>query len=511
MVETITQRSDDFTARDFDSWILELRSRATAAFPSWTDFNRANFGNILLEMFAHTLDVFSFTQDQQLKETRIAWARLLRSMIHLGKNFGYDLPGASVATADLEITIADNLPRAADIVIPAGTVVKTQDTSENIEFDLIADATIPSGSIQVTGASAENARAQVYSFVTDGTPSQSFTMPATPYVDGSSAVVVGVDIWTEQDDLFNSGPSDKHYTVDLDENDRGTIRFGDGTNGAIPSGSSIATYKTGGGEVGNVEANTLQVFRDGNRFATLTGEQVQLLVRNPADAGGGVDRMGVEEARVAIPASLRTIGNRSVTQQDFEDNARKTRGVARSMMLTADDDSAIPENEGRLYIVPVGGGLPSTLLKTQVHDSIMSDYPPCLTFTFQVEDPVLKIVSFVADVYLNPGITYGVARTAVDDAFDSFFSLLNSDGSENSQIDFGYKVRARTGETSGTIPWSDLFNVIRDAADPSGNLVFRKVDEDTFIPTGDVVLGDTEFPVLGSILLTDAATSTPIP
>ena len=84
-IQTITQRADDFTNRDFDSWIIELRSRATTAFPGWTDFNVPNFGNMLLELFAHTLDVLSFTQDQQFRETRITFARLRRSMILLGR------------------------------------------------------------------------------------------------------------------------------------------------------------------------------------------------------------------------------------------------------------------------------------------------------------------------------------------------------------------------------------------------------------------------------------------
>ena len=107
MVDTITEQISDFTARDFDSWVIELRNKVNAAFPSWTDFNTANFGNILLEMFAHTLDVVSFYQDQQFLETRVVFARLLKSMINLGKNVGFTLPGNSVATATLEITIAD--------------------------------------------------------------------------------------------------------------------------------------------------------------------------------------------------------------------------------------------------------------------------------------------------------------------------------------------------------------------------------------------------------------------
>ena len=112
MVDTITTPGSDFTSRDFDSWILELRARANTAFPGWTDYNTANFGNILLELYAQTLDVMSFTQDQQFRETRVVFARLRRSMIALGRNVSFELPGPVAATTDLEITIADGLARA---------------------------------------------------------------------------------------------------------------------------------------------------------------------------------------------------------------------------------------------------------------------------------------------------------------------------------------------------------------------------------------------------------------
>lgn len=508
---TITQQADKFTDRDFDSWIRELRARANTAFPGWTDFNRANFGNILLEMYAHTLDVVSFYQDQQYRETRIVFARLRRSMIALGKNVSFRLPEAVAASADLEIGIADGLPRTVSITVPAGTVVRTTDLAEGVEFDLINPAVIPAGFIQVTGVQSENARVRNQAFVAPGDPNFPVQLGQIPYVGGSALITIAPSSWTEVENFLESGPTDKHFVVDTDENSRGTVRFGDGINGEIPSGSGNVTYKTGGGQDGNVEANTLKAFRDGNRFASLSGEQIQLTVRNPGSASGGVDRMSVEEARVAIPASTRTLGKRSVTKEDFEDNARKVRGVARAMMQTSNEDPGILENTGKLYVVPVGGGLPSTTLKTQVLDFINDEFPPTLTFTFTVEDPLPLVVFLEATVYLNQGVTETEGRQAVEDAVDSFFSLLNSDGSANDQIDFGYKVRTikMGGAPAAEIPFSDLFNVIRDAALPDGRLAFRKIDEDLFIPSDDVSFADTEFPIAGPILLTNGVTALP--
>lgn len=508
MVDTITERASDFTSRDFDSWIIELRNRVQSAFPSWTDFNTANFGNILLELFAHTLDVMSFTQDQQFLETRIVFATLRKSMINLGKLVSFTLPGASVASVDLTFTIADGNPRVSDIIIPKGTVLVT--IEGDTEFDLLQDVTISAGQIQVTGASAENARERTTNFVTDGSPNQEVVLAEVPYVDQSSVVTVLGTPWTEQTDLLSSGPTDLHYFVDVDEDQRATVKFGDGINGAIPTGAAIAVYKTGGGEDGNVEALSIGSFRDSNQFPTLAGEQVQLTVFNPVGAGGGVDRMSVEEARVAIPASVRTAGARSVTREDFEDNALKVRGVARAMMLTSDEDPGIPDNEGRLYIVPVGGGLPSAALKTEVLDFINNNFPPCLTFTFTVEDPVLVVINISATVFLVPGKTEVDTRTAIEAAYDAFFALNNPDGSVNTDIDFGFRIRTNKmppGTLVGELPFSDLFNAMRDAVDDTGDLVLRKIEEDSFTPADDVPILDTQFPIIGSITLVNGDTA----
>ncbi|WLA69202.1 hypothetical protein [Bradyrhizobium diazoefficiens] len=48
-------------------------------------------------------------------------------------------------------------------------------------------------------------------------------------------VKVNNDPWTAVDDLRESGPDDRHYVTDTE---RGTIRFGNGVNGAIPAANS---------------------------------------------------------------------------------------------------------------------------------------------------------------------------------------------------------------------------------------------------------------------------------
>lgn len=58
------------------------------------------------------------------------------------------------------------------------------------------------------------------------------------------------------EDLGDSGPNDAHVVIDVDEDGRAVLRFGDGEHGAIPAkGDRVeATYRYGSGESGNVPA-----------------------------------------------------------------------------------------------------------------------------------------------------------------------------------------------------------------------------------------------------------------
>lgn len=502
MASGLFERLADFTDRDFESWRAALRLRASTKFPAWTDFNRANIGNLKLELFAHTLDVVSYTMDQLLLETRTTWATQRKSMEDIGKNVGFALRGAEAATADLEWTIADGEVRARDVLIPVGSEIKTQDAQDPVSFFTTAEGRILAGNLQVTDVPSKHAETQQDIFTADGSANQEFTLTQTPYLDNSLAVdVAGDPAFTQVDNLLNSGPTDKHFVVQVDENDRATFRFGDGDNGVAPSGVVTADYETGGGVVGRVDANALS--EPVGQFTDTAGVPVQLLVRNPVAASGGLDRMNVEEARVAIPASLITVAKVSVSRDQFEANAKLVRGVARALLLTSDDDTTIPEYQANVHIMPVGGGLPSSTLKAEVLNELTEVRKPPVGMDVFVLDPTLNIINYTATVYLEQGFIEADVRANIEASLDSFFALQLESGAPNPQIDFGFKIKAADGSAAAEIPFSDGFNAVRDAAG------VRKVDKATFVPAADVALANKDFPVLGSIGLTNGDTSSP--
>jgi uncharacterized protein len=63
----------------------------------------------------------------------------------------------------------------------------------------------------------------------------------------------GWTMWSAVGDLASSGPDDARYVVDVDEDGRAVVRFGDGEHGAIPGKGSriLVSYRYGGGATGN--------------------------------------------------------------------------------------------------------------------------------------------------------------------------------------------------------------------------------------------------------------------
>lgn len=487
--------SVDYTDKDFDSLRARLIALLKSVFPDWTDFDVASFGNLLVEMFAFVGDVLTFYQDNLARESRLVTATQRKNVMALAKMLGYRLRGAHPATAELEFGLAR--PAQAAVTIPAGTIVRTQEVTDPIRFQLLAAVTITAGATQATGI-GEHSKTQRQLFDSQGLTDLSLPLDFGPYLDGSAIVTTPQGPFTEVDSFLNSGPNDRHFVATVDQNDLATLRFGSGP----PTGTISVTYKTGGGSTGNVDAQRLVVlegsFRDAN------GGLVQLSVRNPLAASGGADRQSIASARLLAPESLRAI-TRTVAREDFEINARRLTGVARALMLTSNEDLSIGENTGILYVVPRGGGLPTPALRAQVLRQVTEAYPCTLTFQVAVQDPVYRRFDVYARVFLRQGASPSVVRDAIRANLASWFRVTEPDGTPNPNVDFGFNIKDVEGNPVGEVVWSDIFNVIRDTPG------VRKMGDARLDLTlnglpADLKLNVREFPVLGTVSLRNGDT-----
>lgn len=120
--------------------------------------------------------------------------------------------------------------------------------------------------------------------------------------------------WTAVRDLLASGADDPHFVVEIDNEGRAHLRFGDGESGKQPEAETkfTATYRVGNGPAGNVGAGTISraVYWD-----LLSG--VVLKPCNPLPAVGGFDPEPMAEVKLFAPHAFRTELQRAVTGEDY--------------------------------------------------------------------------------------------------------------------------------------------------------------------------------------------------
>jgi hypothetical protein len=496
---TIDASRLDYTNKDFDALRARLISLAGSAFPDWTDYDVASFGNLLVELQAYVGDVVTFYLDNLARESRFVTATRRKNVAAHARLLGYRLFGARAATAQVDLRLAT--PPAAEVVLPVGTVVRTQEVIQPARFQLLEAARFAPGVMPLVTATVEHSQTRTQLFDAQGLPDLDVMLEQAPYLDGSVSVSVAGGTFVEVRTFLDSRADDRHFLVSVDQRDRATLRFGNGRNGLPPSGTLSITYKTGGGESGNVDAHRLVVV-EGN-FHDAFGTAVQVLVDNPAPATGGYERESVASAKLRAPESIRA-QKASIAREDFEIHARQVPGVARALMLTSDEDRTIAENSGILYVIPTAGGLPTPALRSAVLRMVTETYPCLLTFQASVQNPVYRPIDVEARVFLRAGQAPAVVRERIRANLQAHFRVSEPDGTPNLNVDFGYYVRDADGNPSAEVAWSDVFDVVRDTDG------VRKVGDGPYdlklngLNT-DVRLHIREFPVLRQVVLIDGA------
>jgi predicted phage baseplate assembly protein len=164
----------------------------------------------------------------------------------------------------------------------------------------------------------------------------------------------GIEEWTLQESLAFSQQQQKDFIIEIDENHRPYVVFGDGEFGAIPPrGTTIrATYRVGGGTYGNVLAHTIDTIADAPQLALLPGVKVT----NQYAATGGAEGESIEHAVKHAPMVFRS-RKRAVTRNDYKALALNFKGVGKVRAEKANWNTVI------LYVAPEGGGKVSDVLR----------------------------------------------------------------------------------------------------------------------------------------------------
>lgn len=232
----------------------------------------------------------------------------------------HDLRGETVA----------EVATLADIVHSGGRTTLILDSA--LQYQYVRDTVTISAN--VVPATHGETVTEVLGSGDASTPNQRFSLKKPPltYVSAPASgsrstleVRVNRVRWEATPSLYLAGPEEQAYTVRIDDDARAEVIFGDGEHGArVPSGAAnvTATYRSGIGADGEVDAGTLTVLRT-----------IPLGIRsvaNPVAASGAESPERLENARQNAPVTVVTF-ERVVSLTDFEDFARTFPGIGKAL------------------------------------------------------------------------------------------------------------------------------------------------------------------------------------
>src|SRR5262249_20513272 len=123
-------------------------------------------------------------------------------------------------------------------------------------------------------------------------------------------------LWVPVPDLLDSSEFSRDFAVEVGDDGRPTIRFGDGEYGQRPVGARAfhAVYRVGNGRSGNVGAESLA--HAVQPAVAPLWPSIQA-VRNPLPAQDGTDPETIEQVRQLAPAEFRAEQFRAVVEADY--------------------------------------------------------------------------------------------------------------------------------------------------------------------------------------------------
>ncbi|WP_435592812.1 baseplate J/gp47 family protein [Nocardia sp. bgisy118] len=484
----------DYMARDYESLLRAMREQIPRLLPEWRSYtNEADVGNVLLELFAYLGDILSYYQDRVVNESFLATARSRRSVIQHLRLIGYELGTAAPAAAALDVTVPAAVTTTVTISKGDAFATKSRPGRPSARFEYTRDVPMTidfgqlpagaSGHRTFPGVPVEEGRLIRDEILgsSDGSARQRFALvhprvllrPPGPTADGGGDVAVVTDlagteaVWTRRDSLAFSRTDNFDFVIEVDDEDRAFVVFGDDVLGAIPPAGAriVASYRVGGGQAGNVAAGAIQTLVSAPQLALLGAT-----VSNPVSASGGAERESIEHAVEHAPAVFRSL-RRAVTAGDYEALARNFKGVAKVRAVSA------AWSVVTLYVAPDGRGKVSDVLEAELKGYF--EDKRMLTQIVEIADVDYVPIYVTAEIgvqgfYVRADVVAAVQAAAAE--------LLRFD-----RVDFGQTVYlSKFYEQSQDVPGVQFVNIVEFGRDRPGTAID---------PQGTIELGPNELAI----------------
>lgn len=307
--------------------------------------------------------------------------------------------------------------------------------------------------------------------------------------------------WTAVEDFLDSGPQDRHYVVDRTS---GTVAFGDGQHGAVPPNGNDnvrATYTTGGGSEGNVDAGAVTDLRSSISLVESVANHA------PADGGAAAESPAALASRA--PAQLKT-REKAVSPSDFEAVAMAT---TRELAKVKCEPEMNPDGEREpgwvtLLIVPEARReqpVPSLELQDRIQQ-VVSERAPATLVAQQgprvvVRGPSYAAVSVDADVRTDGVKSISTLKTEIESTLEAYLHPLtgrDGDGWSFGTLPTEAALADRIGGIAGVDAVLDIDVTVETGGDRQSIAASREdgVARDTLVCSGEheiaVTMGETQ-------------------
>lgn len=408
----------NYTGRDYTSEYNRLLALLQSELPEYTDLNHSDAGIVLLRLLARETDQLNNYIDRVFAEGFLNTALFKQSLIDLGMLVGYLPTLANAATTTMLLT--RKLGAEDDIVVSQYTEFSRSNGVKYINLEA-ATMTGDTLSVDVIQGSHEELTLRSTDFSTTDWSGHPRYNLGSGVAANSVSVVSGTSpsyTWTEVDSFWRSTSTDRHFLLELDENDDVWLVIGDGVKGSsLPLLTDIfVTYLQTDGKLGNCGAGVISSIPE-----SLIGF-VETSTNNII-ANGGADAESTESIRRNIPRVTRT-QRRGVTLEDYEALVENIPGVLWCQALDRNTITAYPWEFVALYIVPSGGGEMSDAFKATIQ-SELADWGHLLNWSgrYLLLDAVEQDVDVAVRVGLRTGYTSNTVIQNITAALDTLFDI----------------------------------------------------------------------------------------
>lgn len=350
--------------RSFNDIKAKLISELRLQIPEITDYSEGNIFVIIISIFAAIAEVIHYYIDNMAREAFLPTARRYSSLYKHAKLVDYHIKSAIPATVDVILYKNDNTPIGQDITIPLNTEFTSSDgktwisTKTVIWYKDSYYVTIPLIQQKLVGEPDRIRLGNILSpdsiiYITDIPSDQKYT-------EGSMNLYINDEPWILVNTFAYSSSRDKVFKVEVDEQLRPYIKFGDGQFGMKPEYNATvqASYSLTYGSAGNIATNNFTTVPQNIQII-----DSKIIINNVIPATGGSDYETFNMLKNHIPLSIKTLGV-AITKEDFEAIAKMVGGVDKAYA------NYVCGKYVEIYITQDGGGEASSALLDSVEKTI---------------------------------------------------------------------------------------------------------------------------------------------